>query len=419
MPDLNLPTSSGMPVRPKVLIVGGGFGGVRVALGLAKRRDLTVTLLSDKPYFEYLPALYRVATAMAPLGAIVPLSEIIKGKPVEVIEDRVVVINPETKTVTGSSGKIHEYDFLVLALGSEVNYYGLSVLKPLTFGLKSVRDALRLYEHLDELFSSMEKASDAQRVESGHVVVIGGGATGTELAGELTADLRRLAKEYNFDPSYITVDLIDSGSRLVEELPEEVSAKVQERLRDLDVNIFLHRSVVGEHVKEIYLKDMHLKTKTVIWAAGVSPNELYSKIKGLSLDEKGRVVVDEFLRAKGYENIFIVGDGASDPYAGTAQTAIREGHYVAGLISRKASGGKPRPYSPRQSSFAVPVGTGWASVSVGNLKINGRVGWWLRRLGDLRFYLSILPPLKALKFFFSSSGLNNIDTVISYVEKSS
>lgn len=411
--------ASRIPNRPKVLIVGGGFGGVRVALDLAKRRDLSVTLLSDKPHFEYQPALYRVATAMAPLGAVVPLSEIFRDKPVEVIEDRVVEVDPERKTVTGSSGKTYQYDFLVLALGSQVSYHGLSLLKPLTFCLKNVKDALRLYKHLDGLFSSMEKATDAQKVESGHVVIVGGGATGTELAGGLTADMRRLAKERKLDPSYVTVDLIDPGSRLVKELPEQISAKVQQRLRDLDVNIFLRRRIVGEHVKEIYLKDMHLKTKTVIWAAGVSPNELYSKIEGLSLDEKGRVIVDGFLQAKGNENIFAVGDGASAPYAGTAQTAIHEGRYVAGLISRKASGGKLRPYNPKKSSFAVPVGTGWASALVGNLKISGRMGWWLRRLGDLRFYLSILPPRKALELFSSSSGLNNIDALISYVEKSS
>jgi NADH:ubiquinone reductase (H+-translocating) len=407
-----------MPDRPKVLVVGGGFGGIRAALDLAKQRNLSVMLLSDKPYFEYQPALYRVATAMAPLGAVVSLSEIFKGKSVEVIEDRVVEVSPERKTVTESSGKSYQYDFLVLALGSEVNYHGLSVLKSLTFCLKTVRDALRLYEHLNELFSSMEKATDEQKVEAGHVVVVGAGATGAEVAGGLTADLRRLAKEHNLDASYVTVDLIDSGSRPVEELPEEISSKVQARLRDLGVNIFLHREIVEEQIQEIYLKDMHLKTKTVVWAAGVTPNKLYSKIEGLSFDKKGRVVLDEFLRVKGHKNIFTVGDGASDPNSGTAQAAIHQGRYVAGAIGREVSGRKLQPYESKKSSVAVPVGTGWASVLIGNVKVNGRIGWWLRRLGDLRFYLSILPPLKALRLFFGRDGLNNIDALTSYIEKS-
>jgi NADH:ubiquinone reductase (H+-translocating) len=399
------------------LIVGGGFGGVQIALDLSKRSDLSVVLLSDKPYFEYRPALYRVATALAPLGAVTPLSEIFNGKTVEVIEDRAVKVIPEGRAVTGRSGKSYPYDFLVLALGSEVNYHDLSLLKSLTFGVNSARDALRLYKHLDGLFSSIETASEAQKVESGHVVIIGGGATGTELAGELTAYLKRLAKERGFDPSYITVDLIDPSSRLVKELPEEISKKVQRRVHDLDVNVFLHRRVVEEHVKEIYLKEMHMKTATVIWAAGVRPNELYSRIEGISLDKKKRVVVDEFLRAKGHEEIFVVGDGASEPHSGTAQAAIHQGKYVADVISRRTSGAKLQQYKPKKSSFAVPVGAGWASVLVGNLKINGLVGWWLRRLADLRFYLSILPPMKALNLFFSSDGLNNIDALISYVEK--
>jgi len=225
--------------------------------------------------------------------------------------------------------------------------------------------------------------------------VIGGGETGTELAGQLAVYTKELADMNRIDPSLITIDLIDSGPRVLKRLPENISRKVHRRLRLLDVNIFLNRRVVKEEIRNIYLKDMTLKTLTVVWAAGVQPNDLYGRTKGLSLDKLKRVLVDEFLQPGGLQHIFVIGDGASTPYSGTAQNAISQGKYVADSILRRVAQKTSFPFVHKEPAHAIPAGPKWAAVKIGRLRLYGRLGWWLRELATFRFFLSMLPPGKA------------------------
>ncbi|MGI0090069.1 MAG: NAD(P)/FAD-dependent oxidoreductase [Nitrososphaerales archaeon] len=402
-----------------VIIVGGGFGGIQVAVDLARKSttNAKIILISKKPYFEYQPCLYRIATASPPFSVVVPLNELLSKTSVEVIEDLVIDVDLDRKVVRGSSGKSYQFNLLVLALGSEVNYHGVSILKDLTFTLKSAVDALRLNTHLEGEFQSVGDAKDTEKVSRSHIVVVGGGTTGAELSGELAIHARQLATKYGFDPSFITIDIIDSGTRLVKHLTHQISEKVESRLRSLGVNVFLNRRIVKEHIEEIYLTDMHLKTNTVIWAAGVSPNHFFSKIEGLTFDHDGRVLVDEFLQAKNHTDIFVIGDGATDPYSGLAQTAIRQGHYVANFIAKRVENKKEAtPYKPRKASIAIPVGVGWAAVLFGPFRFYGRIGWLLRRLGDYRFFLSVLPLRKALLIMRSKKKLDSIDGLAAYLD---
>lgn len=403
-----------------IIVVGGGFGGVRATLDLAKRLpdDTKIILISDKPYFEYQPSLYRIATSSPPFGVVVPLKDLFSKKRVEVIHDSIIGANLHEKILSGKSGEKYHFKSLVIALGSEVNYHGIATIRDLTFSLKSAVDALRLNHHLKASSYAVKDEQGSKKISLGHIVIVGGGSTGTELAGELAIYMQELSRKYGFDPSYITIDIIDSGRRLLKHLPVEISERVERRLRNLGVNVFLNRKIVGEHIKEIYLKDMHLKTNTVIWSAGVSPNRIYSEIEGLSFSENKRVLVDEFLQAKGQPDIFIIGDGAEAPYWGFAQTALHQGRYVAELITNKTVGKKTAPYKPRKPSVAVPVGIGWAAVLFGPFKFYGRFGWWLRRLGNLRFFLSIFPFQKALEIARSKVGLNSVEGLEKYLETS-
>lgn len=393
----------------KIIIVGGGFGGVRCALDLSRKKiaGVKITLISDKPYFEYTPALYRVVTGRSPLAACVPLGEIFKGKDVEVLQDSITQVDLRQKVLAGASGSRYSFDYLVLALGSETAYFDIPGLKELSFGLKSINEALRLRRHLHEMFEACGRAEDKeQKVCSLHFVIVGGGATGVELAGELAAYSRKLAQRHKIEPSLVTIDLIEAGPRLAAQLPQDVSEKVTERLRHLEVNIYLNRAVVKENLEQVYLKDMELKTKTVIWAAGVRPNVLYSRIEGLELDKRGRVVVDDYLRVKGFDKVFVIGDAAATQYSGLAQTALNDGRYVAEAIFRSFQGAKRlSPYRPRKPIYAVPVGPNWAAVLAGKIRFYGRLGWWMRRLADLRFFLSILPVFKAWAVFRGSKDL--------------
>lgn len=391
----------------KIIIAGGGFGGIRTALDLAEKNlpNTKIILVSDKPHFEYHAALYRVATGRSPLGACVPLRDIFRDKYVEVLKDTVVKVDIKEKTLEGNSGSLYSFDFLVLALGSETVYFNIPGLKELSFGFKSINEALILKRHLHKLFIACEKATAEEKVCSTHIVVVGGGSSGTELAGELAVYTRKLARKHHLEPSLVTIDLIESVSRLLPALPKDVSERVKRRLHRLGVNVFLNRVVIREEIEEIYLKDMEMKTKTVIWTAGVKPNHLYTQIDGLTFDKKGRVVVDEFLQPKGFSNIFVIGDAAATPHTGLAQTAIRDGSFVANTIIKKIYDRPLESYIPKSPSYAIPVGPGWAAVLIGGCRFYGRLGWWLRRLADLKFFLSFLPFRKALSVYQSGKTL--------------
>lgn len=391
----------------KIVIVGGGFGGLRAALDLEKRKlpDAKIILVSDKPHFEYHPALYRVVTGRSPLEVCVPLREIFHGKEVELVEDLIVGVNLKEKTLMGKSGSRYQFDFLVLALGSETTYFGIPGLKEFSLGFKSIPEALRLKRHLHEIFEKCKNDPAADKVCAAHILVVGGGASGVEVAGELAVYTRKLARDHGLDPGLVAVCLIEAAPRLLPMFPEEVSARADDRLRELDVNIFTNRAIVKEETQEIHLKDMNIKSQTLIWTAGVKPNHLYSEIQGFELDKKGRVLVDEHLEAKGFKDIFVIGDAAATPYSGLAQTAISDGRFAAEAIASRIENRPLKSYEPKKPSYALPIGPGWAVVIMGGFKIYGKIGWWIRRAADLRYFLSVLPLGKAILAFRSGKTL--------------
>lgn len=391
----------------KIVIVGGGFGGIRAALDLAKKQlpNVKIILISDKLHFEYHPSLYRVVTGRSPLEVCIPLREIFIGKNVEVLQDTIMEVNLKEKILKGSSDSHYSFDFLVLALGSETVYSNIPGLKEFSFGFKSITEALLLKKHLHEIFSICEESAREERVPEAHIIIIGGGASGVELAGELAIYAKKLAKNHKFDSSFITIDIIEAAPRLLPALPEDISKKAEHRLRHLGVNIFINRTVVKEDIEKVYFKDMEMKTKTVIWTAGVKPHHLYSQIAELTFDKKGRISVDEFLQAQGLNNIFIIGDAAATPYAGMAQTAIGDGQYVAEVIEQKLTVRPFLPHRPRAPFYVVPIGHGWTVAIIGNLRFYGRIGWWFRRLADFRFFLSILSWRKAILAFQNGKAL--------------
>jgi len=387
--------------KNKIVIAGGGFAGVHTALDLAKRNlpNTKITLVSDKPHFEYKGAMYRVVTGSSPMEVCILLSEIFKDSGVEVVEDTIKEVKPEEKMALGASGSEYKYDHLVLALGSETAYFDIPGLAESSFGFKSIKEALALKTHLHRIFETANKDDKNDLNKAAHFIVVGGGATGTELAGELAVYTRVLAKNHGLDPRFVAIDLIESNPRVLARLPEPVSIKVQKRLRDLGVNLFLNRKVVRKEVEEVFLKDLNLKTKTVIWTAGVTVNPFYRTVKGLSFDERGKVLVDTKLRAVGNKSIFVLGDAASTAHSGMAQTAIQDGRYAAKVVAAQISGGKVEKYKQKPPFYSIPVGPGWAATLVGPITLYGRLGWWLRRVADIRYFLTILPPKKAVLAF--------------------
>lgn len=392
----------------RIIIIGGGFTGVASALRLSKKKipNTKIVLLVDRPHFEYHGALYRTVTGSSPLEVCIPLRDIFSGMDVEVLEDKVTSINKTEQIVLGSSGSRYHYDYLVIGVGSVTNFFGIEGLEQYSFGMKTVPEAIRLKQHIIEtlLTCKIDFTNKLEQICDAHFIVIGAGATGVELAAEIIVYAKKLATEYGIDPSLVSVDLIEAAPRILPGLPESFTKRIEHHLRGLGVNIFLNRSIEREEYESVYLKDMQMKARTVIWTAGVRANDLYTAM-GLQVDKRGKAEVDEYLRAVGETNIFIGGDGANTLHSGMAQTALEHGKYIAEVITALILDKKPPVHREHDPIYAIPSGPWWAGALWRNFKFYGRSGWAIRRLLDFIVFFNILPLEKALKVFRTNQSI--------------
>lgn len=371
----------------QVVIVGGGFGGVRAALKLANRKGFSVKLISENSYFEYHAALYRSATGRSPLEVAIPLREFFrKTKNVEVIQDKILQIEPNEHRISGVSGSHWRYDTLILAVGSVTTYFGIKGLKRYSHGVKSIHQALELKHYLhNNLISGHDESN---------YVVIGGGATGVELSAELTSYLASIRRRHRLPRGQFSVNLIEAAPRLVPQLPAGYGERIQRRLLKLGVKLFLSTAVTSETYKAIYLPGGSIKTHTVIWTAGVTNNPLFADHDFFQFGKGQKVKVDRYLRAA--KDVYVIGDSADTAFSGMAQTALYDANFVINNLLKRARGQAAKTYRAKRPIYAIPVGAGWSAVRWGKLEIYGRLGWMLRRLADLRLYLKFLPLKKAL-----------------------
>lgn len=382
----------------RVLIIGGGFAGISCARILTKKglRNVAVTLVSDNPHFEYHATLYRVLTGKSPLESAIHLNSMLFGHKLDISKDRIVSIDTKKQVAQGESGSTYKYDYLVLAAGSVPNFYNTPGLEEHAYTIHTVDATLRLKRHIHTLFKKCCFQNKEDKNCSAHIMIVGGGPAGCEVAGELGLYARKVAQQYGTDPSFVTIDLIHSGPRLMPAMSVDVSEEVRKRLYSLGINIFLNRRVVKEDLKSVFLKDMKMQSKTLIWTAGMKINNLYSTTEGLPVSKNGRIEVDSHLRAKGFKNIFIAGDGADVPTSGMAEPAIRMGQYVAEAISRKIVGIKVEPFVPKEPWYITPIGPNWAAVAAGRVHLYGKLGWMVKRLHDFKVYTTFLPFFDSL-----------------------
>jgi len=393
----------------KIIVAGAGFVGISCVLRLAKLLpQAEIVLINNKLYFEYYPALYRVVTGSSPLQACITLSDIFGHfSNVRIVEDTILRIDPAHKTVIGTEAT-YQGDYVVIGVGSENTYFNIEGVAEFSFSFKSIHLAINLKDRIDELFCKSKNVSPEEKLLNLRFVIVGGGPSGVELAGELVGYTKKLAKKYDIDRSFVTIDLFEASPRILAAMSPDVSRRAAERLRNLGVNVFTNRILVRNESWTVILKDMQIGARTVIWAAGVKNNKLFEQCLCFEYDGKSRVVVDEFLQAKGYQDFFVGGDNARTEYSGLAQTAIYDGKYIAQTIRNKIQEQALKKYVPHSVSFDIPIGPGWAILVLNKyIKIYGFFAWWMRHGIDLRFYLSILPITKALRAFFSGETQSN------------
>lgn len=385
---------------PSVIIVGGGFAGIAAARSLARSGvHLNITLISNKSYFEYFPAIYRVVTGAAPIEVCVPLGEMLRGN-IDIVIDPIVKIDAEKKVVTGKSGIEYEADFIVLALGSETAYFDIPGFAELSYGFKSVGEALKLKEHIESLFTQKINSPVTEVTSRFQIIIVGAGPSGVEAAGDLIRRLEKLAIKNKIDPSFITIDVIERASHVLPSIHPHASERAHLRLRSLGVNVFLNRTLLAEEIEQVYLKDMTIKSKTVIWTAGTRINHLYNSIPKIQLSEKKRVLVNEYLEMVGFDGVYVVGDGAGTQYSGLAQTAITDGKFVAGDIERRIRNLKRKHYESGKVGYVIPIGHNWALMSFGGIRLYGIFAYWVRHMIDFFYFARILSPHKLFSLFF-------------------
>lgn len=365
----------------RVVIVGGGFGGVKAALELADDRRFQVTLIADHPDFRYYPTLYRTATGGRPMISSIPLSEIFAGKRVHILNDRVVSLNRQAHTVKTKVGHVVGYEALVLAMGVKTNYFNIDGLRELSYGIKTNADAEELKAHLHKQMITMQKPDL-------NYVVVGGGPTGIELAGVLPSYLRQIAKQHGLGKRAIHVDLVEAAPRLVPRMPKDVSRRIAKQLRKKGVKLYLGTAVQAQTADSLMVDNKPIRSHTVIWTAGVSNHPFFAN-QGFQLAKNGRVRVDQFLQTE--PGIYIIGDNADTPYSGMAQTALFDGKFLSANLKRLANKQEPKPYHAKKPIYVFPAGHHWAAVLWGKIRLYGKIGWLLRSLADLIAYHDYQP----------------------------
>lgn len=372
-----------------VVIVGGGFGGIKSALVLAKDRRFHVTLVSDTTAMRIYGALYHTATGGSHRVSSVPLSEIFAGRAVHVLNDRATKIDRQKKTITTAVGHTLHYDALVIGIGVKTNYFGIKGLEEYSFGIKTLEEAEELKAHLH---SQLVKDGEQDL----NYVVVGGGPTGVELVGALPDYIRRISKQHGLPKRKVHIDLIEAAPRLLPRMPKDISKMVARHLRKLGIKIYLKTPVQAQTADALMVNDKPIRSHTVIWTAGMSNNQFFAN-QQFQLTKNGKVRVDHYLQAE--QGIYVIGDNADTPYSGMAQTALYDGHYVAENLIRLADDESPKPYLAKKPIYVMPAGPGWAAVLWGKFRLYGRPGWALRRLADLIAYNDYEPwKLATMRF---------------------
>ncbi len=373
--------------RPRVIVVGGGFGGLEVVRGL-KHAPVDVILIDQQNYHLFQPLLYQVATAeLAPSDVAAPLRKSLRAqRNAQVVLARIAGVDLERSTIRGDRAE-GGYDYLVLATGATQSYFGHDEYRTFAPGLKTLDDAVEIRRRVLLAFEEAEwEADDASRRSKLTFVVVGGGPTGVELAGAIIdVASRSMPKDFRFvDTRMARVILVEGSGRLLKAMPEALGERAQRDLEEIGVELWLETRVTAVDAEGVVIGERRVLAENVFWAAGVQGQPI-AKTLGVELDRAGRVIVGSDMAIPGHPDVFVIGDAAhaidcetGEPVPGVAQGAIQTARFVAEIIRRDLQGVKPedRPaFSYKDKGSMAAIGRGRAVVSVGKIELGGFLGW--------------------------------------------
>ena len=373
--------------KPRVVIVGSGFGGLEAAKKLACK-DVQVTVIDRTNYHLFQPLLYQVATAaLSPADIAAPVRAVLsRCKNVEVILAEVESVDVDAKKVKMVDLEI-DYDYLILATGARHSYFGHNDWEKLAPGLKSLEDAIELRRRILLAFEYAEKTTDeAARRAALNFVVIGGGPTGVEMAGAIAEISRHtLAKDFrHINPSEARVILIEGEPRLLAAYPEDLSTSARKQLEDLGVEVRTGARVTNVTEDGVQVNGEFIPCRVKIWAAGNTAS-FVGKTLGAPVDRVGRVIVNDDLTVPGHPEVQVIGDLANFPHQtgqplpGISPVAMQEGRHAARNVLAMIQGRKPQPFRYWDKGTMATIGRNKAVADLKFMHLSGLPAWlaWL------------------------------------------
>ncbi len=329
-------------MKKKILIIGGGYGGLKTAITLQKRHaDADITLISKHDYHYQTTLLHKVAIGtLGERKAKIYYRNLLSS--VKFIKDKVMEIRPQENKIVGKLD-IYDYDILVLGLGFKPDYFGIKGVKEHTYKLSSMNAALKLCKHIEFKFKDYHLTKDKNDLS---FIICGVGFTSIEFTAELAHDVKRVCQIYGLNKEDIRITCVGRSKRILPVFDEKLSLKAQQKLKDLGVDIITSATVEECHADGVVIskdgKQEKIFGNTILWSTGVKGNdtvEYYSKIQS----NKGRIKVDSTLKSTDYENIYVVGDCAiyaqkEVVHVPTAQLATQMGEYVGHLLADMLEG---------------------------------------------------------------------------------
>ncbi|MDE1765681.1 MAG: NAD(P)/FAD-dependent oxidoreductase [Thaumarchaeota archaeon] len=401
--------------QKRILVIGGGFAGIEVLRRLEKKfeNDFTidVSMVSKNNFLLFTPMLPEVASGMietrhivTPIRAFCKRARFYEATVSSIdFQKRQAVISSVTGNRNGSVNyhdHTLDYDYLVVSLGGETNFFGMDDVRKCSYTMKSLGDAIILRNHVIDM---LEQASMEQDSESRQglmtFVVVGGGFAGIETVGELNALVRDAVRDFyhDIDVKDIRMVLVDAGGKILPEVTDDLSKFATQKLKESGIDIILQNPVSSATQYDVKLKDgTVIVTHTLVWAGGVTPEKIVKELQ-CEHDKSGRIVVDRYLEVKGIAGVYALGDCASitdthtgRPYPPTAQNAVEEAKVVANNLISAIRGGNKISFNYKSRGIMAQIGKRKGVGILFGIKTHGLLAWMIWR----SYYLSSLPTLE-------------------------
>lgn len=373
------------PAKPRIVIVGAGFGGLAAARSLDTSRA-EIVLIDRVNHHLFQPLLYQVATAaLSPSDIATANRTLLRGRRIRVVMSETTGVDASASEVVLANGRREPFDHLILAVGSAYSFFGHDDWAPHALVLKSLEDALTIRGHLLERFENATRLEDAAAVRRLlSFVIVGGGPTGVELAGTIAEFVRSvLPRDFaSLDAGSARVILLEGGDRLLNSFSEDQSRYALRTLQSLDVDVRLGKNVDEITAGCVRVADDVIATDTVLWCAGTTARPAAEWI-GVEPGRNGGVIVGSDCSVPGHPNIFVIGDAATftpegrdRPLPGLAPVAKQQGRFVAKLLNTRIAGKpEPRPFRYRDWGSLAVIGRSRAVATFGGVHLKGFVAW--------------------------------------------